>query len=168
MWASVRQTTLTRFRTTYDSYKIHLSRDRHIHLESRMLWKKLVLFGKGFFERKEESTSTDMPLGMGNSILAPRCICSLDRKIFFELSKIFDKKLHIHIYLCSLIQFDYKTEIFCGLCKKDKKFHVKNIIFSTKFYLFYTGHKTTQFFMKRLHADVACEDLRANFLFDFF
>nr|YP_009727302.1 ribosomal protein L2 [Psathyrostachys huashanica]YP_009727322.1 ribosomal protein L2 [Psathyrostachys huashanica]QIA44561.1 ribosomal protein L2 [Psathyrostachys huashanica]QIA44562.1 ribosomal protein L2 [Psathyrostachys huashanica] len=40
-----------------------LSRDRHIHLESRMLWKKLVQFGKGFFERKEESTSTDMPLG---------------------------------------------------------------------------------------------------------
>ena len=28
-----------------------------------MLWKKLVQFGKGFFERKEESTSTDMPLG---------------------------------------------------------------------------------------------------------
>uniref|UniRef100_A0ACD5YHZ2 Uncharacterized protein n=1 Tax=Avena sativa TaxID=4498 RepID=A0ACD5YHZ2_AVESA len=27
-----------------------------------MLWKKLVQFGKGFFERKEESTSTDMPL----------------------------------------------------------------------------------------------------------
>nr|UGY86169.1 ribosomal protein L2 [Dendrocalamus farinosus]UGY86191.1 ribosomal protein L2 [Dendrocalamus farinosus] len=40
-----------------------LSRDRHIHLESCMLWKKLVQFGKGFFERKEESTSTDMPLG---------------------------------------------------------------------------------------------------------
>ncbi|MED6121215.1 60S ribosomal protein L2A [Stylosanthes scabra] len=49
--------------SSYDSYKIHLSRDRHIHLESRMLWKKLVQFGKGFFERKEESTSTDMPLG---------------------------------------------------------------------------------------------------------
>src|SRR4051812_45359907 len=29
-----------------------------------MLWKKLVQFGKGFFERKEESTSTDMLLGM--------------------------------------------------------------------------------------------------------
>ncbi|RCU61607.1 hypothetical protein SETIT_J017600v2 [Setaria italica] len=28
-----------------------------------MLWKKLVQFGKGFFEKKEESTSTDMPLG---------------------------------------------------------------------------------------------------------
>ena len=28
-----------------------------------MLCKKLVQFGKGFFERKEESTSTDMPLG---------------------------------------------------------------------------------------------------------
>ncbi|KAF7075382.1 hypothetical protein CFC21_080162 [Triticum aestivum] len=28
-----------------------------------MLWKKLVQFGKGFSERKEESTSTDMPLG---------------------------------------------------------------------------------------------------------
>lgn len=49
--------------SSYDSYKIHLSRDRHIHLESCMLWKKLVQFGKGFFERKEESTSTDMPLG---------------------------------------------------------------------------------------------------------
>jgi len=49
--------------SSYDSYKIHLSRNRHIHLESRMLWKKLVQFGKGFFEKKEESTSTDMPLG---------------------------------------------------------------------------------------------------------
>jgi large subunit ribosomal protein L2 len=28
-----------------------------------MLWKKLAKFKKGFFERKEESTSTDMPLG---------------------------------------------------------------------------------------------------------
>jgi len=28
-----------------------------------MLWKKLVQFGKGFFDQKEESTSTDMPLG---------------------------------------------------------------------------------------------------------
>ncbi|KAI5015376.1 hypothetical protein ZWY2020_056766 [Hordeum vulgare] len=28
-----------------------------------MVWKKLVQFGKGVFERKEESTSTDMPLG---------------------------------------------------------------------------------------------------------
>lgn len=28
-----------------------------------MLWKKLVQFGKGFFDKKEESTSTDMPLG---------------------------------------------------------------------------------------------------------
>ena len=28
-----------------------------------MLWKKLEQFGKGLFERKEESTSTDMPLG---------------------------------------------------------------------------------------------------------
>ena len=30
-----------------------------------MLWKKLVQFGKGFvfIDKKEESTSTDMPLG---------------------------------------------------------------------------------------------------------
>jgi large subunit ribosomal protein L2 len=28
-----------------------------------MLWKKLAQFKKGFFERKEESTSTDMLLG---------------------------------------------------------------------------------------------------------
>nr|YP_010922334.1 ribosomal protein L2 [Chimonocalamus dumosus]YP_010922353.1 ribosomal protein L2 [Chimonocalamus dumosus]WJZ25202.1 ribosomal protein L2 [Chimonocalamus griffithianus]WJZ25617.1 ribosomal protein L2 [Chimonocalamus sp. RLZ-2023b]WJZ26447.1 ribosomal protein L2 [Chimonocalamus longiusculus]WJZ27111.1 ribosomal protein L2 [Chimonocalamus sp. RLZ-2023c]WJZ24289.1 ribosomal protein L2 [Chimonocalamus dumosus] len=33
------------------------------YLVESMLWKKLVQFGKGFFERKEESTSTDMPLG---------------------------------------------------------------------------------------------------------
>ncbi|KAJ4737483.1 hypothetical protein LUZ62_008211 [Rhynchospora pubera] len=28
-----------------------------------MLWKKLVQFGRGFFDKKEESTSTGMPLG---------------------------------------------------------------------------------------------------------
>ncbi|CAA6675818.1 unnamed protein product [Spirodela intermedia] len=35
--------------SSYDSYKIHLSRYHHIHLESHMLWKKLVQFRKGFF-----------------------------------------------------------------------------------------------------------------------
>nr|YP_009250968.1 ribosomal protein L2 [Geranium incanum]AMY95979.1 ribosomal protein L2 [Geranium incanum] len=36
-----------------------------LHPESRMLWKKLVQFGKGFLliEQKEESTSTRIPLG---------------------------------------------------------------------------------------------------------
>ncbi|KAK3194082.1 hypothetical protein Dsin_025392 [Dipteronia sinensis] len=29
-----------------------------------MLWKKLVQFGKGLIDRKDESTSTDMPLGI--------------------------------------------------------------------------------------------------------
>jgi ribosomal protein L2 len=28
-----------------------------------MFWKKLIQFGKDFFEKKDGSTSTDMPLG---------------------------------------------------------------------------------------------------------
>jgi len=32
----------------YTIYKIHLYRYHHLHPESRMLWKKLVQFGKGF------------------------------------------------------------------------------------------------------------------------
>jgi hypothetical protein len=40
-------------------------------------------------------------------------------------------------------------------------------IFSTKFYLFYTHHMTSQFAVQRLCGHVAREDVRANFLFQF-
>ncbi|KVH96328.1 Ribosomal protein L2 [Cynara cardunculus var. scolymus] len=44
--------------------KVGHLRYHHLHPEIRMLWKKLVQFGKGFWLiKKEESTSTDMPLG---------------------------------------------------------------------------------------------------------
>jgi hypothetical protein len=41
----------------------------------------------------------------------------------------------------------------------------KCLIFSIKFYLFYTRHMTRRFVVQRLCGHVAHEDVRANFLF---
>jgi hypothetical protein len=49
-----------------------------------------------------------------------------------------------------------------------KIYLVKSIIFSTEFYLFYTRHMRSPFFMKQLCERVPREDVRANFLFQFF
>jgi hypothetical protein len=65
-------------------------------------------------------------------------------------------------------QVSRKNNIFCGLCKKEKTYPVKSIVFSTEFCLFYTRHMISSFFMKRLCERVAREDVRANFLFQFF
>jgi hypothetical protein len=65
-------------------------------------------------------------------------------------------------------QVSRKINIFCGLYKKEKIYPVNNIIFSTEFCLFYTRHITSPFFMKQLCERVALEDVRANFLFQFF
>ena len=64
-------------------------------------------------------------------------------------------------------QVSRKINIFCGLCKKEKIYLVKNIIFSTEFCLFYTRRMTSRFFMKQLCERVAHEDVRANFCFNF-
>jgi hypothetical protein len=61
-----------------------------------------------------------------------------------------------------------KTNIFYGLCKKEKNYHVKCLIFSTKICPFYTRHTTRRFIVKRLYRYVACEDGRADFLFQIF
>jgi hypothetical protein len=39
----------------------------------------------------------------------------------------------------------HKTDIFCALCKKEKKMSREMDYFSTKIYLAYTGHKTCRF-----------------------
>ncbi|TVU31965.1 hypothetical protein EJB05_23680, partial [Eragrostis curvula] len=51
-----------------------------------MLWKKLVQFGKRFFEKKEESTSTDMPLGTAihNIEITPRAAGAVAKLIAKE------------------------------------------------------------------------------------
>jgi hypothetical protein len=58
--------------------------------------------------------------------------------------------------------------MFCGLCKKEKIYLLKSLIFSIEFCLFYTRHTTSRIFMKQLCERVAREDVRSNFLFQFF
>jgi hypothetical protein len=70
------------------------------------------------------------------------------------------------IYLCS--SSFARSQLFCGLCKKVKVYLLKRLIFSIEFYLFYTRHTISRFFMKRLYEHVAREDVRANFSFQFF
>ena len=68
----------------------------------------------------------------------------------------------------NVCQVSRKNNIFCDLCKKEIVYLVKSIIFSTEFYLFYTRHMISHFFMKQLCKRVACKDVRADFLFQFF
>jgi hypothetical protein len=62
-------------------------------------------------------------------------------------------------------KFHRKMDIFCGLCKKDKKCHEK-AYFSTKFYHFYIDYIKSRFFLERLHGHV--EHGVVTFLFEFF
>jgi hypothetical protein len=52
--------------------------------------------------------------------------------------------------------------------KKTKKINEKCLIFSTNFFLFYTRETARRFIVKRLCGHVAHEDVRADFLFQFF
>jgi hypothetical protein len=45
---------------------------------------------------------------------------------------------------------------------------MKCLMFSTKFYLFYTRHIIRRFVVQRLCGHIAREDVRLNFLFQFF
>jgi hypothetical protein len=60
-----------------------------------------------------------------------------------------------------------KTDTVCGLCKQDNC-HVKYLIFSTKFYLFYAHHMIRRFIVQRLCGHVASENICTNFLFQYF
>jgi hypothetical protein len=65
-------------------------------------------------------------------------------------------------------QVSIKTDIFYALHKKEKIYVVTSFILSTEFCLFYTRHKISQILTKQLCGRVACEDVRANFLFQIF
>jgi hypothetical protein len=70
-------------------------------------------------------------------------------------------------YMC-ISQILWETDIFYGLCKKEKNYPVKSLIFSTEFFPFYTRQMTNRFFMKWLCGRVECEDVHADFLFQIF
>jgi hypothetical protein len=98
--------------------------------------------------------------------LTPRCICSLYLKnIFKNVKKIWPKVLHLHPQSKCVCKVSPKIDTFYGLYKKYKNWHVKYFIFSTKICLFNIRHMTNRFIVKR---HVACEDVCADFLFQFF
>jgi hypothetical protein len=59
-------------------------------------------------------------------------------------------------------QVSWKTDTFCGLCKKDKKISRTKLFFYTKFYLSYTRHKKHRFFMEGLCEHIEYRYVRAN------
>jgi hypothetical protein len=82
--------------------------------------------------------------------------------------KIFGQKFYRDIstvYVC-LSNF-VKTDILWCM-KKEKKYHMKNLIFRNTICLFYTRQTTSQFFRRRLCRRVAREDVYAIFLFQCF
>jgi hypothetical protein len=96
------------------------------------------------------------------------CICSRYPKNIFQNIKKIDKKIPFTYSQSKRIcKISLKTVMFYGLCKKLKNCHIKCLIFSTKFYLFYTRHITRRFIVLQLCGYVASEDVRANFLFQF-
>ena len=60
-----------------------------------------------------------------------------------------------------------KTDIFCGLCKKDKMMSCENH-FLTPNFVFHTRHISWWFSAKRLCEHIQYRDIRAEFLFEFF
>jgi hypothetical protein len=85
---------------------------------------------------------------MGNSIRLPGAYSPSTQKIYFEVLKNFDKIIYLYIstiYVCS--SSFTKTDTICGLCKKEKNYHVKSLTFSTEFCLFNTSRQV-YFFMK--------------------
>jgi hypothetical protein len=52
--------------------------------------------------------------------------------------------------------------------KEDTKYLMQSLTLAPKFCLLYIGHTTTQFSLKRLCAQVVCECVRSDFLFEFF
>jgi hypothetical protein len=93
----------------------------------------------------------------------------LPKESYFEMSKNFNKFFYMYIFIIYVRSSSFmKNQYFCGLYKKEETYLVKNIIFSTEFYLFYTHHMISRFFMKQLSKRVAREDLHVNFWFQFF
>jgi hypothetical protein len=95
---------------------------------------------------------------------APRCKCSLYPKKYISKCQ---KNLTTNFALTysqskRICKVSPKTNTFCSLCKKDKSCHW-NALFLHQIFSFYTR----RFFVQRLCGHVACEDVRANFLFQF-
>jgi hypothetical protein len=61
-----------------------------------------------------------------------------------------------------------KTWFFCGLYKKIKFILWKALFSSSNFAFFYIDHTIRRFFLKRLCGNIACQDVRVNFLFQIF
>jgi hypothetical protein len=94
----------------------------------------------------------------------------LPKKTYFEISK--KKKLtkfftYTYSQTKRVCKVPPKTDTVCGLWKQDNC-HVKYLIFSTKFYLFYAHHMTRRFIVQQLCGHVASENICTNFLFQFF
>jgi hypothetical protein len=86
-----------------------------------------------------------------------------------ECQKIQKKNSHVHLHNpYAFVKVLRKNNIARSRCKKDKTCMIQYLLFSIKIYLFYVGQMTSRLFVKRLCAHTTCEDVRVNFLFEFF
>jgi hypothetical protein len=105
-----------------------------------------------------------------NSIRLPCAYAPYAKNIYFLVWKKFKRKIsHIHLHNpYAFVKVSRKNDIAWGQCKNDKTCTIKCLLVSIKICLFYVGQTTSQFFVKRLCAHTTCEDVHANFLFEFF
>jgi hypothetical protein len=94
----------------------------------------------------------------------------IPKKIIFLSIKKFKQKIsHVHLHNpYAFVKVLQKNDIARGRCKKDKTCMIQYLLFSIKICLFYVGQMTSRFFVKRHCAHTTCEDVRVNFLFEFF
>jgi hypothetical protein len=88
--------------------------------------------------------------------------------VYFKIKNLIKCFVFTYIQSKCVCKVLPKTDTFYGICKKDKNCHVKCPIFSIKFYLCYTRHIKRRFIVQRLYEHVAHEDVRVDFLFQFF
>jgi hypothetical protein len=100
----------------------------------------------------------------GNSIRLPDAYAPATQKTYFGISKNMTENFAFTYpqskCVCKVL---LKINTFCYTCKKDKNYHVKCLIFSTKLCLLYTHHVTHRFVVKPLYGHIAREDVRAEF-----
>ena len=88
-------------------------------------------------------------------------ICSSTRKNILEMQKIWNKNMArtSRRSICGQ-EVSRKNNIFCYLCRKDKKMSCEKPFVTIKICLFYTRHRKYRFSVKRLREHLECRNTR--------
>jgi hypothetical protein len=91
-----------------------------------------------------------------NSILLPGIYAPPTKNIFRIANTKWLKKLHVHLHnLCAFASFhEKKPNIFCVLCKKDKKYLITSLILGSNLVFEFSLFTQKMIFMKQLVSSV--------------